>query len=239
MEVNKLCKHGVFEDISFKIHEGEVIGFSGLVGAGRTEIARCIFGLDPYDSGEIILNGINKYFKNPIDALNAGIAYVTEDRKNEGFIPFMSIKHNLALPSYDNISKYGFINTKEESAISKKYFDILKIKADNDEKDVIELSGGNQQKVSLGKWLALNPKVLILDEPTRGIDVGTKFEIHNIISMLAMSGIAILFISSEMQEIIGVSDSIVVLRGGKISAILDPKSVTQDDIMRKSAYTTA
>ena len=238
LEVKNLHREGVFEDISFNVHAGEVVGFTGLMGAGRTEVAKAIFGIDNYDSGELFLNGKEIHVKKPSDAINAGIAYVPEDRRLEGFIPEMSIKNNLCIPSYSKIQRLGVIIGEEEDKISKKYIQDLNIKTTNADKYVVELSGGNQQKVSLGKWLAIKPKVLILDEPTRGIDVGAKAEIHKIIAAVARAGVAVILISSELPEIIGCVDRTIVLRGGRITGQFAGEELDQNTIMEKAAYTS-
>jgi ribose transport system ATP-binding protein len=237
LRVEKLTKFGKFSDISFDIHAGEVLGLSGLVGAGRTEIAKCIFGLDYYDSGRIFIEGKEVFIRKCPTAIKNGIAYVPEDRRREGFVPFLPIKTNIVMPMYVRINKLGKIIREREREISSTYIKSLRIKTVSDSKNVALLSGGNQQKVSLGKWLATNPKILILDEPTRGIDIGAKFEIHKIISDIASRGIAVLLISSEMQEILSCADNIVVLRGGKIMGKFSSGEATQEKIMAKVAYT--
>lgn len=236
LEVKNLCRSGVFQDISFSVKAGEVVGFNGLMGAGRTEIAKSIFGIDSYSSGEILVDGKPVSIKNPGDAIKNGIVYVPEDRRLEGFIPAMSIKNNLCIPSYPRIQKLGIISKSSEEEIADCYINELKIKTTNADKNVMELSGGNQQKVSLGKWLALNPKVLILDEPTRGIDIGAKAEIHKIIEAAAKQGMAIILISSELPEIIGCVDRVMVLRGGLITGEFKSGELDQDAIMEKAAY---
>ena len=170
--------------------------------------------------------------------MKAGIAYATEDRRKEGFVPFMSIKQNLVLPLYPWIQKLGRINKKKENKISKEYIDALNIKTTSQDKNVLELSGGNQQKVSLGKWLALKPKLLILDEPTRGIDIGAKAEIHSIIARIANEGVAVVLISSELPELLGCVDRLIVLREGEITAEFSADEATQDKIMMKAAHVT-
>lgn len=235
LEVKGLERTGVFENISFKVHKGEVLGLSGLIGAGRTEIARCIFGLDKYNKGEIFINGMKVTINNPNDAIRQGIAYVPEDRKRDGFVPFMSIRENIALPSYNKLSKNGMVIPVKEKELSKEYLKKLNIRTTSDKKNVVELSGGNQQKVSLAKWLAKKPTLLILDEPTRGIDVGSKAEIHQIIADIAKQGVAVIIISSEMPELIGCADKTIVLREGRITAVFNRDEVTQDKIMQKAA----
>lgn len=236
LEVKNLYRKGVFEPISFTVRKGEVLGFSGLMGAGRTEIARCIFGLDKADGGEIYLNGRKLNIHNPDDAIRAGIAYVSEDRRREGIVPLLSIRENMTLPSLPWINKASWINHKEELNISEEYIEKLAIKTPSMEQKIGKLSGGNQQKVCLGKWLCRNPHLIILDEPTRGIDVGAKAEIHKLIENLCRNGIAVIMISSEMPEVLGSSDRIIVLYEGKKTAEFDEiKGLTQDDIMKAAS----
>ncbi len=236
LEVEGLTRKGVFHDISFQVRAGEVLGLSGLMGAGRTEIARCIFGLDRYDSGAIRVLGKPVAIRNVSDAVDAGIAYVPEDRKRDGFIPFMSIRENIALPSYEErLSRHGIVQDEAEKALSKEYVSALGIKTPTDEKNVVELSGGNQQKVILSKWLAKKPKLLILDEPTRGVDVGAKAEIHGIIGQIVREGVAVIMISSEMPELLGSADRILVLREGAVTGEFDREEATQEALMQHSA----
>ena len=236
LEVEGLTRNGVFHDISFQVRAGEVLGLSGLMGAGRTEIARCIFGLDRYDSGVVRVLGKQVAIRNVSDAVDAGIAYVPEDRKRDGFIPFMSIRENIALPSYEErLSRHGIVQDEAEKALSKEYVSALGIKTPTDEKNVVELSGGNQQKVILSKWLAKKPKLLILDEPTRGVDVGAKAEIHAIIGQIVREGVAVIMISSEMPELLGSADRILVLREGAVTGEFDREEATQEALMQHSA----
>ncbi|MCI8864692.1 MAG: ATP-binding cassette domain-containing protein [Lachnospiraceae bacterium] len=236
LEVEGLTRKGVFHDISFQVRAGEVLGLSGLMGAGRTEIARCIFGLDRYDSGVVRVLGKQVAIRNVSDAVDAGIAYVPEDRKRDGFIPFMSIRENIALPSYEErLSRHGIVQDEAEKALSKEYVSALGIKTPTDEKNVVELSGGNQQKVILSKWLAKKPKLLILDEPTRGVDVGAKAEIHAIIGQIVREGVAVIMISSEMPELLGSADRILVLREGAVTGEFDREEATQEALMQHSA----
>ncbi len=238
LKVEHLSRDGVFEDVSFEVRAGEVLGFSGLLGAGRTEIARCLFGLDTYDSGKIYLDGKEIKVKNAADAIRKGIFYLPEDRKQEGFIPFMSIRQNLAFPSYSAISNaLGVISEKAEGRISEEQVSALKIKCAGDTQNVGELSGGNQQKVSFGKWMPLDARVLILDEPTRGIDVSAKAEIHQIIASIAKQGVAVILISSEMPELLGAIDNVIVLREGVMRGCFSADEATQDLIMEHQAHT--
>jgi ribose transport system ATP-binding protein len=231
IEVKNLCKRGVFHDISFKVHKHEVLGFGGLIGSGRTEVARCICGLDQPDSGEIYIDGKKVHIDSVATALKHGIAYVPEDRKQEGFVPFMSICENIEMSSFGKISKAGTINKASEKKLANHYIDALEIKTTSMKKNVVELSGGNQQKVSLANRLSTEPKILILDEPTRGIDIGAKAEIHQLIAELAKKGVAVILISSEMPELIGCADNVIVLREGTMSASLGHDELDQNTIM--------
>ena len=231
LEVKNLSKGNSFLNISFSVKEGEVLGIAGLMGSGRTEIARCIFGMDKYDSGQILLNGKEVRFKHPFNAISHGIGYVSEDRKIFGFVPLMDIKENLTLPSLKWLSTLSWVNLKKQLRIAKEYSAKLDIKSKLIQK-VGSLSGGNQQKVVLGKWLARNPQLLILDEPTRGIDVGAKSEIHKIINQLTKENIAIIMISSELPEILGVSDRIIVMHEGEMTAEFDYTEANEENIMK-------
>ena len=236
LEVRNLSKRGVFNDISFTLREKEVLGFSGLMGAGRTEIARCLFGLDQADSGTILIHGKEVSIKSPSEALRLRIAYVPEDRKRDGFVPFMSIKENTAMASYKELSTAtGLVKSAKEKKLADDYIRLLNIKTTSMEKNVVELSGGNQQKVSLSNRLAIGPKILILDEPTRGIDIGAKAEIHKLIADIAKQGVGIIMISSEMPELIGCADRVVVLREGVMTAVLNKDEMDQDIIMQYAA----
>ncbi len=236
LEVKNLHRKKAFEPISFEVRQGEVLGFSGLVGAGRTEIMRCIFGLDKADGGEIWLNGKKLNIKSPVDAIGEGILLVSEDRRREGIVPNMVIRENITLASLSLISKLGWINKKRDTSIAKEYIAKLNIRTPSAEHLISNLSGGNQQKVCLARWLNLDPKIIIMDEPTRGIDVGAKAEIHKLIEMLTRQGIAVIMISSEMPEIMGVSDRIIVLyEGKKTGEFVSDKSLTQEMLMKSAA----
>ena len=235
-EVKNLYRKNIFEPISFEVKMGEVLGFSGLIGAGRTEIMRCIFGLDRYDGGEIFLNGKKIVIKSPSDAIEVGILLVSEDRRREGIIPNMIIRENITLASLPYINKFGWIDRKKDYDIANEYIEKLKIKTPTAEQLVSNLSGGNQQKVCLAKWLNLSPKIIIMDEPTRGIDIGAKAEIHKLIESLTRQGIAIIMISSEMPEIMGVSDRIIVLHEGKVTGqFVCDDTLTQAQLMKSAA----
>ena len=221
LEVNNLTRKGVFEDISFSVRKGEVVGFFGLVGAGRSEIMRAIFGVDKYNSGEVILDGKKLKGGNPAAAIDAGIGFCTEDRKKEGVALRLSILLNMTLVKLPKLAKIGIINRAAQRAAADEYMKSISIKAPSVRQLVGNLSGGNQQKVVVAKWLMMNPKVLIVDEPTRGIDVGSKSEIYGLLSDLAKQGMAIIVVSSEIEEIMGVCDSVVTIFEGKKTAQLD------------------
>nr|WP_296267696.1 sugar ABC transporter ATP-binding protein [uncultured Merdimonas sp.] len=227
------------EKTSFCIHEGEIVGLAGLVGAGRTEIARLIIGADKKTSGEIYIKGERADIHSPKDAIEKGIAYVSEDRKNQGVLLKLSIRWNITLPILKRLSHFLFIDKKKEDACVEKYKNTLRIKTPSVNQLVGNLSGGNQQKVAVAKWLASESKVLILDEPTRGIDVGAKQEIYELINQLTQEGLGILMISSEMEEIMGMSDRMLVMAEGKVVGELSKQEFSQDKIMRYASNITA
>lgn len=231
ISVKNLCGSHSFKNINFEVRSGEILGLAGLVGSGRSEIARAIGGLDKIKSGTIELESKPVILKSPQDAIKKGVGFVSEDRKTLGFIPQMSIKDNISLSCLRKFSKLGFISIEKETRLTKTTYEDLKIKASNLEQKVINLSGGNQQKVVIGKVLLSAPKVLILDEPSRGIDIGAKFEIYKLINNLRAKGLAIILISSEMPEILGLCDKILVLSKGKQMTILSKKEATQEKIM--------
>jgi len=223
----------VVKSADFYVKRGEIVGIAGLIGAGRTELAHSIFG-NPDDykvSGELYFEGKKMKFKSPADAIKAGIAYVSEDRKGNGLILDFDIKENISIANLRELSKGLFINENEEVIIAEEYRKSLKIKSHSIEQKVLNLSGGNQQKVSLAKWLFVKPKLLILDEPTRGIDVGAKHEIYSIMNKLVEEGMSIIMISSELPEVLGMSDRIYVMSGGKITGELGKDEATQEKIM--------
>jgi inositol transport system ATP-binding protein len=232
LSVKDLCRKNTFSDITFDVHSGEVLGIAGLMGAGRTEVARAICGLDTFESGEIYLKGKKVKIRSSKDALAHGIGYVSEDRKGVGLIPGMSLRHNITLASLKNHSKGWVINHTSENAAVNKMIHDLRIKTSGMEQPVKYLSGGNQQKVVIGKVLLSSPDVIILDEPTRGIDVGAKSEIYRLIHQLTATGIAVILISSELPEILGMSDRILVMSKGKLRATLPRKEATQEKIMQ-------
>lgn len=232
LQIKNFTKNGVFNDININVRKGEILGIYGLVGAGRSEVMRAVFGIDKYDSGEIFIDGKKIEIKSPKDAIKNGLALVPEDRKDLGLILCRSIKENVSLSSIKSFVSYGLLNIKKEKVQCKEMVVKLSVKMNTLDQNVQFLSGGNQQKVVLAKWLLTNPKVLILDEPTRGIDVGAKAEIHYMMSQLAKRGIAIIMISSELPEILGVSDRIVVMSHGKNRGEFVRGNVTQESILR-------
>lgn len=231
LEVKNLNKKGVLNDISFSIKKGEILGFSGLMGAGRSEVMRAIFGIDSIDSGEIFVEGKKVSIKEPNDAMKQGIALVPENRKEEGLFLIQSVKFNATIKVLDKFIKFIHVNRKIEDNIVNEYVDSMSIKTPSTAQAVGNLSGGNQQKVVIAKWLATKPKVLILDEPTRGVDVGAKAEIYLIMNQLAAEGVSIIMISSELPEIINMSDRVLVMLGGRITGSLDREGLTQEKIM--------
>jgi len=230
-EVRKLNRKDVFKNISFKVRKGEIVGIAGLIGAKRTEVARAIFGLDQIDSGEILLEEEELKIRNPRDAIKHSIAMVPENRKLGGLALCRSVKENLSIANLDNLSKGPFLLLNKEKINNEKIAMMLSIKTPNLQQIVNYLSGGNQQKVVIAKWLTTNPKILILDEPTKGIDVGAKAEIHKLIARLADRGIAIIMISSEMPEVLGMSHRVIIMRAGRIQKILDKENITQEIVM--------
>lgn len=231
LRVKNLTRKGVLDNVSFEVRQGEVLGIAGLVGAGRTETARVIFGADPLDSGTIEIYGKEVKIRSPQDAIKHGIGLVTEDRKQQGLVLGMAVRENNTLAHLDALSTIGFIRRKEERQVAEKYRVDLAIKTPSIEQTVQNLSGGNQQKVVLAKWLYTGSRVLIFDEPTRGIDVGAKSEIYKLMNALAAQGVAIIMISSELPEIMGMSDRIVVMHEGRITGELSRADATQEKIM--------
>ncbi len=232
LEVRHLSSVGVVHDVSFELRRGEILGFAGLIGARRTETARLIFGLDKRDDGEMLVDGAPVDIKTPEDAIRLGIALVPEDRKAQGLIVRWPISENMTLPLLGQFSGHGLIDLRREEAQAGSYVESLDIKTPSVRQRVMYLSGGNQQKVVVAKWLMTDPKVLILDEPTRGIDVAAKAEIYALMSQLARRGIGILLISSELPEVLGMSDRIIVMREGRITGELLRAEATEEKIMR-------
>ena len=231
LSVRELGLRGVFDRVSFEIHPGEVVAMAGLVGAGRSEIAQTLFGITPPTSGEVFLDGQPVVIRNARQMLALGLAYLPEDRDSEGLIPSLSILRNLVMPIMGKLSRFGIVNPDREHDIGRRYASDLQIKAQSLDQAVATLSGGNRQKVVLGKWLAMNPSILILDEPTHGIDVGTKAQVHAIIRSLAERGLAILVISSDLLEVLRMGDRVIVVADGRITATLARHEATQESVM--------
>ncbi|MGB4135119.1 MAG: sugar ABC transporter ATP-binding protein [Microbacterium sp.] len=230
LEVRGMSSPGKLHDISFTAHRGEILGFAGLMGAGRTELARAVFGADPHATGEVLLDGRPLRIRGPRHAIAEGIGYVTEDRKGDGLMLGASVRDNVILASFDQFSTAGFVRTGPANTVVQELVDRLNIKVSGPEQEVGTLSGGNQQKVVLAKWLATRAKVLILDEPTRGIDIGAKYEIYRLILGLAEQGITVIVISSELPEILGIADRILVMAEGRLVADLDAQHTSQQEI---------
>jgi ribose transport system ATP-binding protein len=230
--VSGFTRKGVFEDLSFSLRRKEILGFAGLVGAGRTETARTIFGADAKDSGTIVLDGKSLEIRNPMDAIAEGICYLTEDRKTLGLFLTMKMSLNIVAASLEKfINRAGFFLFPRIRAQSQKYVELMQIRPFDDEIKVVNLSGGNQQKTLLAKWLCAKPKVLIVDEPTRGVDIGAKAKIHQDLRTLAEGGIGVIVISSELPEILGLCDRIVIFCEGRITKIMDNQDLSQAEIM--------
>lgn len=232
LEVKNLNRAGEFRDISFSLRRGEVLGFAGLMGSGRSEIMHGIFGSTVLDSGEIYMDGEKVEIKSPIHAKDAGIGFVTEDRKEEGLILDFSVRNNIPIPSLKNLRNGKSIDEKAIDSITRSYIEKLKIKVHSGKQTVRSLSGGNQQKVVFAKWLETSPWVLILDEPTRGVDIGAKKEIYEIINELKKTGVGILLVSSELSEVIGVSDRVAVVHNKTIAKIFTGDSIDQEEVLR-------
>ncbi|ABN51629.1 MAG TPA: sugar ABC transporter ATP-binding protein [Hungateiclostridium thermocellum] len=231
LKVENLSGNG-FENVSFTLKKGEILGFAGLVGAGRSEVMRGLCAIDPVKRGEVYLNGEKQKFKRYKDAVKKGICYLTEDRKNSGLFLHMSIAQNISSANLEAVSKRGWIIKKREYSLSEKYVKALSIKIPGLSYPISNLSGGNQQKCLIGKWLSTNPKVIIMDEPTRGIDVGAKREIHNLLRSLSEQGVGVIIVSSELPEIIGVADRIAVMHEGRLAGFLQGEQVSEENIMK-------
>jgi ribose transport system ATP-binding protein len=233
LEVKDINRSNVLQDISFDLNKGEILGFAGLMGAGRTEVARAVFGADPIDSGEIYIHGIKVQIKSPGDAVAHGIGYLSEDRKRYGLSLKQDVETNVVMASYDKfLGLVGWVKTKETSSTAEKYVNALAIKTPSIKQLVKNLSGGNQQKVVIGKWLTADTEILIFDEPTRGIDVGAKSEIYKLLNDLAAQGKSIIMISSELPEILRMSHRIVVMCEGRITGVLSAEEADQESIMQ-------
>jgi ribose transport system ATP-binding protein len=234
-EVEHLSAGRMVKDVSLELYEGEIVGIAGLVGAGRTELTRAIFGVDPKDGGRILLGDREVAIRKPADSIAAGIVLVPEDRKKDGLCTRLSVRENISLPNLDPLcGKGGTVNRKKENKIVAETIKNLAVRLSNEEIDAGSLSGGNQQKVVVGKWLVRNSRVVIFDEPTRGIDVAAKVEIYNLMNELKKNGIGVLFVSSEMPEIIGFADRILVMCEGRITGEFAHRDATQNKILEKA-----
>ena len=240
LEVRGLTRRGtaldaaatVLDDVSFDLRRGEILGLAGLVGAGRTETVRAIFGADSFDSGEILIDGQPVTIDSPIDAIQHGIGFVPEDRKEQGLVLGLTVRENVALPNLDSMSRFGFVRLAQETLRVKEYVQPLQIRTPSLDQRVLNLSGGNQQKVVISKWLMLHPRILIMDEPTRGIDVGAKAEIYRLMNQLVESGVSIIMISSELPEVLAMSDRVVCMARGRVTGILTHAEATPELVMR-------
>jgi ABC-type sugar transport system ATPase subunit len=232
LEVKNLSDGHLLKDVSFQLRRGEILGFAGLVGAGRSEVMKCIFGLAPYDAGEIFVDGRRVVIRDPEYAMSLGIALVPESRKLEAIFPVQSVMFNITLKAMKEFIRGVFVDKAKEEAITREHVGNLAIKTPSYAQFAGNLSGGNQQKVVIGRWLATKPKILILDEPTKGVDVGAKAEIYAIMNGLAKSGVSIIMISSELPEVVNMSDRVVVMSGGRVAECLPREGLTQEKIMR-------
>ena len=235
LRVKGLSRGNELQDIDLELYEGEILGLAGLVGAGRTQLARAIFGIDPIERGEIWIDSQRVKIDSPKKAIALGMGFVPEERAAQGLFLGMTVRQNITISSLDKISRLGFVNFREAVRLAQDYVSRLDIRTPSLRQKVRNLSGGNQQKVVVARWLSLNPKVLILDEPTRGIDVGAKAEIHALMSQLAKQGVGIIMISSELPEILGISDRIMVMHEGRIVAEFQRDEASQDEIMLYAA----
>ena len=231
IEIKDFSRKGYFENINIKAKKGEVLGISGLMGAGRTEIMRSVFGLDPKDKGEVFIDGKKVEINKPIDAIKNKIGFVTENRQEEGLILDESIRENISLLNFDKFSKNSFIDKNKEKNLSNSLVDSFKVKTQSSESKVSDLSGGNQQKVVFAKWYAINPEILILDEPTKGVDVGAKREIYDLIKDLTKKGVSIILISSDLPELLSLSNRIYVIYEGKMQGEISSDNASQEKVM--------
>lgn len=236
LEVDQLTSAGVFEDVSFVVHSGEIVCLAGLVGAGRSEIARAVFGVDGYDSGSVRMEGVRVPVKNPAAAMRLGIGFVPEDRRKQGLAMMAGVQTNITLAIREKLARFGLITSSLEEPSARTWAARLQVKTYALDAEAQMLSGGNQQKVVLGKWLATQPKLLIVDEPTRGIDVGTKAEVHRLLSELAGTGLALLMISSELPEVLGMADRVLVVREGRITVDLPRETATPENVMYAATH---
>jgi ribose transport system ATP-binding protein len=230
-EIKSLSRGDVLKDISFTIRKGEILGLAGLQGAGRTELGRAMAGADKIDAGEIVIRGKTAHIRTVRQAIKAGIAMIPENRREEGIVPVLTVRDNLILASLDRVSRFGYFVKKRIKKMVHHFTERMNIKLHSPQQRIDSLSGGNQQKVIIARWLASQPKLLICDEPTRGIDVGSKSEIHSIIVELAKNGLSVLLISSEMPELLSISDRILVMHEGRLTGELDHDEATEEKIM--------
>ncbi|SIQ59309.1 sugar ABC transporter ATP-binding protein [Halanaerobium kushneri] len=231
LAVENLNRGDLLKDISFSLKKGEVLGFAGLVGSGRTELMRCIFGADKMDSGKILIDQKEAKIENPRSAIESGIGFITEDRKKQGLVLVRSVKENISLTDLSQVMNGMILKDDKDKKLAQEYIEKLNIKTPGEEQEVQFLSGGNQQKVVLAKWLIRNTKILIFDEPTRGIDVGAKKEVYSLINQLAEEGVGIIMVSSELPEILGMSDRIIVMNHGEIAGQMDIEDANQENIL--------
>ena len=234
LEVKELTRKGAFSSITFSLHRNEVLGFAGLVGAGRTDLMRAIFGIDAADTGQVFIGGKEFKIRSPQAAIRAGLGMATEDRKADGLFGTLSVRENMTMAQLGLgplTSLFGLVRSRRETEVAKQYVGSMGIRTPSIATPIISLSGGNQQKVILSRWLMTDPKILILDEPTRGIDVGAKAEIHKLIRQLADEGHGVIVVSSELPELLAVSDRIIVMREGILTAELITSQTDQQEIM--------
>ena len=231
LSVHRLTREGVFTDVSFEVRTGEIVALAGLVGSGRSEVARAVFGIDRYDGGSVRVQGRTLRRSSPVAAIEAGVALVPEDRRQQGLVMELSIERNATMTQMASLSRFGLLSTRWERRRAREWATRLQLRYRSLSDAVGVLSGGNQQKVVLAKWLATRPRVLIVDAPTRGIDVGTKAEVHRLLSELAADGVAVLMISSELPEVLGMADRVLVMREGQLVAEIDRADATEESVL--------
>ena len=233
LRVENLTRNGVFSDVSFNVKKGEIFGIGGLVGSKRSEVVESIFGLNSFDSGKMYLNGKEIVFKDPSQAIKNGLGLITEDRKDTGLFLQMTVKENITMPGLSKVSKFGsVIDNNKEKKVVEGYIKSLNVKTPNMNQIIQSLSGGNQQKGIIARWLLISPDILIMDEPTRGIDVNAKSEIYNLMGDLVESGVSIIMISSEIPELISMSDRIMVMREGKVGGFLEGDNMVENNVLK-------
>jgi ribose transport system ATP-binding protein len=238
LRAKDLSRTGVFGPLSFELRKGEILGFAGLMGAGRTEVARAIFGAERLDSGSIMLGDTPVSIRSPREAIRQGIAYLSEDRKKDGLALSMPVAVNITLANVRAISSHGFLRFSEETAVARRYVRELNIRTPTVAQTVRNLSGGNQQKIVIGKWLYRGSRILFFDEPTRGIDVGAKYAIYGLMDQLAADGVGVVLISSELPELLGMTDRIAVFHEGRITAVLETRKTNQEEILHYASGRT-